>query len=202
MRSIYIVDDDQMVRSELYSLLSVYPNTLLRSFASGDDFLAELDDIQSALILLDMNMPGASGLDVLAVIRDRQDLLPIVITGQGDTQMAVQAMKSGAVDFLEKPCEPKALLQTIDLAFENLEETEQVIARTGHAREKVSRLSARERDVLEGLIEGKSNKVIGYELDISPRTVEVYRGKMMDKLEVVSLPEALRVAFAAGLVEA
>ena len=125
-----------------------------------------------------------------------------MITGQGDTRMAVQAMKAGAIDFLEKPCEPKALLQTIDQAFENLEETEQVIARTGEAREKVSRLSARERDVLEGLIEGKSNKVIGYELDISPRTVEVYRGKMMDKLEVQSLPEALRVAFAAGLVEA
>jgi|TARA_R100000049_G_C1953340_1_gene103363 two-component system response regulator FixJ len=202
MRSIHIVDDDQTVRSELYSLLSVYPNTLLRSFASGDDFLAELDDIQSALILLDMNMPGASGFDVLAAIRDRQDLLSIVITGQGDTRMAVHAMKAGAIDFLEKPCEPKALLQTIDLAFESLEETEQVIARTGQAREKVSRLSARERDVLEGLIEGKSNKVIGYELDISPRTVEVYRGKMMDKLEVQSLPEALRVAFAAGLVEA
>ncbi|MEC8179706.1 MAG: LuxR C-terminal-related transcriptional regulator, partial [Pseudomonadota bacterium] len=157
---------------------------------------------QSALILLDMNMPGASGFDVLAAIRDRKDLLSIVITGQGDTRMAVQAMKAGAIDFLEKPCEPKALLQTIDQAFENLEETEQVIARTGEAREKVSRLSARERDVLEGLIEGKSNKVIGYELDISPRTVEVYRGKMMDKLEVQSLPEALRVAFAAGLVEA
>ncbi|WP_226662381.1 response regulator transcription factor [Alteriqipengyuania lutimaris] len=202
MRSIYIVDDDQSVRSELYSLLSVYPNTLLRSFASGDNFLAELGDIQSALILLDMNMPGASGFDVLAAIRDRKDLLSIVITGQGDTRMAVQAMKAGAIDFLEKPCEPKALLQTIDQAFENLEETEQVIARTGEAREKVSRLSARERDVLEGLIEGKSNKVIGYELDISPRTVEVYRGKMMDKLEVQSLPEALRVAFAAGLVEA
>ena len=202
MRSIYIVDDDQVVRSELYSLLSVYPNTLLRSFASGDAFLAELDDIQSALILLDMNMPGASGLDVLARIRSRRDLLTIVITGQGDTRMAVQAMKAGAVDFLEKPCEPSALLQTLDLAFENLEQTEQVIARTGVAHDKLSRLSARERDVLEGLIEGKSNKIIGYELDISPRTVEVYRGKMMDKLEVQSLPEALRVAFAAGMIDA
>ena len=148
------------------------------------------------------NMPGASGIDVLDAIRDRPNLLPIVITGQGDTRLAVQAMKAGATDFLEKPCEPKALLQTIDLAFETLEETGQMLARSGEAREKVSRLSARERDVLEGLIEGKSNKVIGYELDISPRTVEVYRGKMMDKLEVQSLPEALRIAFSAGLIEA
>ena len=202
MRSIYIVDDDQAVRSELYSLLSVYSNTILRSFQSGDEFIAELDDLQPALILLDMNMPGASGLDVLDAIRDRADLLPIVITGQGDTRLAVQAMKAGATDFLEKPCESKALLQTIDLAFETLEETEQVIARAGQARDKLSRLSARERDVLEGLIEGKSNKVIGYELDISPRTVEVYRGKMMEKLEVQSLPEALRIAFSAGVIDA
>lgn len=200
MRSIYIVDDDPSIRSELYSLLSVYPNTVLRSFASGDDFIAELDELDSALILLDMNMPGAGGLEVLSAIRDRPELLPIVITGQGDTRLAVNAMKAGATDFLEKPCEPKILLQTIDLAFETLEETEEVIARTGQAREKLSRLSARERDVLEGLIEGKSNKVIGYELDISPRTVEVYRGKMMEKLEVQSLPEALRVAFSAGII--
>jgi len=202
MRSIYIVDDDQTVRTELYSLLSVYSNTVLRSFSSGDEFLASLDELDAALILLDMNMPGASGIDVLDAIRDRPNLLPIVITGQGDTRLAVQAMKAGATDFLEKPCEPKALLQTIDLAFETLEETGQMLARSGEAREKVSRLSARERDVLEGLIEGKSNKVIGYELDISPRTVEVYRGKMMDKLEVQSLPEALRIAFSAGLIEA
>ncbi len=202
MRSIYIVDDDSEVRSELYSLLSVYRNTLLRSFSSGDEFIAELDDLSSAIVLLDMNMPGASGLDVLAAIHDRRDLLPIVLTGAGDTRLAVRAMKAGAADFLEKPCEPKDLLQTIDLAFETLEETEQVIARTGVARDKLSRLSARERDVLEGLIEGKSNKIIGYELDISPRTVEVYRGKMMDKLEVQSLPEALRIAYSAGLIDA
>tara|TARA_B100000678_G_scaffold254551_1_gene231837 strand:+ start:3560 stop:4168 length:609 start_codon:yes stop_codon:yes gene_type:complete len=202
MRCIYIVDDDQIVRSELYSLLSVYRNTLLRSFASGDDFIAELDELQPAVMLLDMNMPGASGLDVLSAISARGDILPIVLTGEGDTRLAVTAMKSGAADFLEKPCEPKDLLHTIDLAFETLEQTEQVIARTGQAKEKLSRLSSRERDVLEGLIEGKSNKVIGFELDISPRTVEVYRGKMMDKLEVQSLPEALRIAFTAGLIDA
>ena len=202
MRSIYIVDDDQIIRSELYSLLSVYPDTVLRSFASGDDFIAQLDELASALVLLDMHMPGASGLDVLTAIRDRQDLSPIIITGQGDTRLAVQAMKAGATDFLEKPCEPKELLKTIDLAFERLDETGEVIARTEQAQEKLARLSMREREVLEGLIEGKPNKIIGYELDISPRTVEVYRGKMMEKLEVQSLSEALRLAFTAGVVEA
>ena len=202
MRNIYIVDDDNEIRSELYSLLSIYPNTALRSFASGDEFIAALSELKASVVLLDMNMPGATGLDVLAAIGDRQDLVPIVVTGEGDTQLAVQAMKTGATDFLEKPCPPKALLHTIDQAFETLEEAEQALARVEEAREKLSRLSARERDVLEGLIDGKSNKVIGYELDISPRTVEVYRGKMMDKLEVQSLPEALRLAFAAGVVEA
>ena len=201
MRCIYIVDDDPIIRSELYSMLSVYSNTLLRAFPSGDAFLEELGDLQAALVLLDMNMPGASGMDVLGKIRDRANLLPIVLTAQGSTQIAVQAMKKGAIDFLEKPCEAKDLLRVIDLAFAALEETEGVLARTGQAKEKLERLSARERDVLDGLIDGKSNKVIGFELDISPRTVEVYRGKMMEKLEVQSLPEALRLAFAAGVIE-
>jgi two-component system response regulator FixJ len=200
MRSIYIVDDDDTVRSELRSLLCVYTNTVLRSFSSGDEFLRELDSLSPALVLLDMNMPGASGTDVLAALRDRPDLLAIVVTGQGDMRVAVQAMKGGAIDFLEKPCEPQALLQTIDLAFETLEQTEQTIARTGQAQRRLACLTARERNVLDALIEGKSNKVIGYELDISPRTVEVHRANMMDKLEVRSLSEALRIAFLAGLI--
>ena len=89
MRCIYIVDDDQVIRSELYSLLSVYRNTILQSFASGDDFIAEVADLQPAVMLLDMNMPGASGLDVLSAIGDRQDILPIVLTGAGDTRLSV-----------------------------------------------------------------------------------------------------------------
>ena len=200
MRSICIVDDDDAIRSELYSLLRIYKNTVLRPFSSGDEFIRELDNLPSSLVLLDMNMPGASGTDVLAAIHDRSDLLAIVVTGQGETRIAVQAMKAGAVDFLEKSCEPQALLQTIDLAFETLEQTEQMIARTGQAQRRLARLSPRERDVLDRLIEGKPNKVIGYELDISPRTVEVYRANMMDKLEVHSLSEALRIAFSAGII--
>lgn len=142
MRSIYIVDDDDTVRSELRSLLCVYTNTVLRSFSSGDEFLGELDSLSPALVLLDMNMPGASGTDVLAALRDRPDLLAIVVTGQGDMRVAVQAMKAGAIDFLEKPCEPQALLQTIDLAFETLEQTEQTIARTGQAQRRLACLPA------------------------------------------------------------
>lgn len=200
MRSIYIVDDDDTVRLELYHLLSIYENTVIRAFSSGDHFASELDHLSPAVILLDMYMPGASGAEVLTAIRGRADLMPIVITGQGDIQLAVNSMKAGAVDFLEKPCEPKLLMQTIDLAFEKLEKTEQGLARTKEAQEKLERLSDRERDVLDGLIEGKPNKVIGHELEISPRTVEIYRAKMMDKFEVGSLAEALRIAFSAGLI--
>lgn len=200
MRSIYIVDDDDTVRTELFQLLSVYENTVVRVFSSGDHLIGELDELSSAVILLDMYMPGVSGAEVLTVIRDRPDLSTIVITGQGDMQLAVNSMKAGAVDFLEKPCEPQSLVQAIDFAFEKLEKTERGRARTGEAQEKLQRLSARERDVLEGLIEGKPNKVIGYELEISPRTVEIYRAKMMDKFEVASLPEALRIAYSAGLI--
>lgn len=202
MRSIYIVDDDDVVRASLYALLSVYENTVLRCFPTGDAFLEELPELTAGPVLLDMHMPGATGMDVLEQIKDRPELVPIILTGQGDIQLAVQSMKTGALDFLEKPYEPDQLLDLIDAAFARLEETEHSLARLEDAQKKIQRLSAREQDVLKGLIDGQSNKVIAYELDISPRTVEVYRANMMEKLEVQSLSEALRVAFAAGLVDA
>ena len=199
-RSIYIVDDDDAVRASLHSLLSIYGNTILRGFPSGDAFVAELDELTPGPVLLDMNMPGVSGAEVLEAIRDRPDLLPIVLTGWGDVRLAVLAMKAGAVDFLEKPCDPKQLLQTVEIAFSLLDKTTLVVARTENACKKLELLSGRERDVLEGLMRGKSNKIIGHELEISPRTVEVYRANMMDKLEVQSLPEAMRIAFFGGLI--
>lgn len=200
MRSIYIVDDDDTIRAELHSLLSIYDNTVLRGFSSGDAFLAELGELTPGPVLLDMNMPGASGAEVLDGLRDRPDLLPIVLTGFGDVAMAVMAMKAGAVDFLEKPCDPRQLLQTVEMTFSQLEKTTLVVARTENASKKLKLLSGRERDVLEGLMRGKSNKIIGHELEISPRTVEVYRANMMDKLDVQSLPEAMRIAFFGGLI--
>lgn len=200
MRSIYIVDDDDEIRASLHNLLSIHKNTIIRGFASGDAFIAELDELTPGPVLLDMNMPGLSGAEVLESIRDRPDLLPIVLTGWGDVSMAVMVMKAGAVDFLEKPCDPQKLLQTIEIAFSQLEKTTLVLARTETACNKLKLLSGRERDVLEGLMVGKSNKIIGHELSISPRTVEVYRANMMEKLKVQSLPEAMRIAFFGGLI--
>ncbi|WP_404367808.1 response regulator transcription factor [Sphingomonas sp. MMS24-J45] len=197
-RSIYIVDDDEAVRAGMQALLSVKPNLLIFPYRSGDDFLAQLDDMQSGCVLLDYDMPGANGLDVL---RELSAVSPkfgaIILTGRGATSVAVQAWKLGALDFLEKPCEPQVLLEVVENAFSKLEQDQHAAARVETAQQAIAKLTPREREVLAGLVAGSANKVIGYELDISPRTVEIHRANLMDKLGVRSLSEALRVAFAA-----
>lgn len=199
-RTIYIVDDDDAVRASLHSLLSVRSDLLIRGFRTGDAFLEERKDLDPGVLLLDFHMPGASGMDVLEAISDNpSQFVAIILTGQGNVTLAVQAMKVGALDFIEKPYEAEQLLQTIDNAFSRLEQDSQAASRVQQAEAKIAKLSPRETDVLKGLIEGRSNKIIAYELDISPRTVEIYRANLMEKLEVRSLSEALRIAFAAGL---
>ncbi|AGH49065.1 MULTISPECIES: response regulator transcription factor [Sphingomonadales] len=198
--NVYIVDDDDVVRGSLESLLALRPDTSVRSFGSGDAFLAGADGLESGCLLLDLHMPGLSGIDVLKAIGDHAGkFVAIVLTGKGDVSLAVQAMKAGAVDFLEKPCAHRALIQAIDTAIARLERSSLEADRVAAATAKLALLSARERDVLKGLIEGLSNKVIAYQLEISPRTVEIYRAKLMEKLEVRSLSEALGIAFAAGM---
>ncbi len=198
-RTIYIVDDDDAVRASLHSLLSVRSDLLVRGFRSGDVFLEDAAELDPGVLLLDFHMPGATGLDVLNALGNKAQFVPIVLTGQGNVGLAVQAMKAGALDFIEKPYEAEVLMQVIDNAFARLEENSEEAARVNTAEAKIAKLSPRETDVLKGLIEGRSNKIIAYELDISPRTVEIYRANLMEKLEVRSLSEALRIAFAAGL---
>jgi two-component system, LuxR family, response regulator FixJ len=198
-RTIYIVDDDDAVRSSLHSLLSIRSDLVVRQFRSGDAFLEDVGDLDPGVLLLDFHMPGATGLDVLQSLDGSGKFVPIVLTGQGNVGLAVQAMKAGALDFIEKPYEAEMLMAVIDNAFSRLEEDSEAAARINAAESKIARLSPRETDVLKGLIEGRSNKIIAYELDISPRTVEIYRANLMEKLEVRSLSEALRIAFAAGL---
>lgn len=200
-RSIYIVDDDQAVRAGLQSLLATQPSLMIFTYRSGNDFMAQIADLQPGCILLDYNMPGMSGRDVLAAIAD----LPcrfgaIVLTGQGAISIVLQAWKLGALDFLEKPCDPALLLQAVNSAFSVIEQDHEKFSVADRARKSIDSLTQREQDVLLGLIEGRPNKVIAYDLDISPRTVEIHRAKMMTKLGVRSLSEALRIAFAAGLV--
>jgi two-component system response regulator FixJ len=198
-RAIYIVDDDDAVRASLHSLLSVRNDLAVRGYRSGDAFLEQVKELDPGVLLLDFHMPGSTGLDVLNALNGSPHFVPIVLTGQGNVGLAVQAMKAGALDFVEKPYEAETLMQLVDTAFSRLEEDSQAAARIGAAEAKIAKLSPRETDVLKGLIEGRSNKIIAYELDISPRTVEIYRANLMEKLEVRSLSEALRIAFAAGL---
>ena len=198
-RTIYIVDDDDAVRASLHSLLSLQPDLVVRSYRSGDAFLEDVAELDPGVLLLDFHMPGATGLDVLQAIRGKSNFASVVLTGQGNVTLAVQAMQAGALDFIEKPYEAEMLLQLVENAFRQLERESESVARVDAAKSRISKLSPRETDVLKGLIEGRSNKIIAYELDISPRTVEIYRANLMDKLEVRSLSEALRIAFAAGL---
>ena len=198
-RTIYIVDDDDAVRASLHSLLSVRSDLVIRTYRSGDAFLAEAEELDPGVLLLDFHMPGSTGLDVLRAMQGNSRFVAIILTGQGNVGLAVQAMKAGALDFIEKPYEADQLMMIIDTAFSRLEEDTESAARVDAAKGKIAKLSPRETDVLKGLIEGRANKVIAYDLDISPRTVEIYRANLMDKLEVRSLSEALRIAFAAGL---
>jgi two-component system, LuxR family, response regulator FixJ len=198
-RTIYIVDDDDAVRASLHSLLSLRSDLVVRSYRSGDAFLEEVAELDPGVLLLDFHMPGATGLDVLQAIRGQPHFASVVLTGQGNVTLAVQAMQAGALDFIEKPYEAEMLLELVENAFRQLERESESAARVDAAKSRISKLSPRETDVLKGLIEGRSNKIIAYELDISPRTVEIYRANLMDKLEVRSLSEALRIAFAAGL---
>lgn len=200
MRPLYIVDDDEPARKSLHALLLLRSELVIRDFASGDDFLAAADTLDPGVVLLDVHMQGASGMDVLAELGKRErPFVCVMITGHGNIAMAVAAMKGGAIDFLQKPYDHGELIETIDRAYAQLEQAGAEAARTLAAQEDIARLAPREIEVLRGLISGKVNKVIAHELNISPRTVEVYRANLMTKLHVRTLADALRIAFAAGL---
>jgi two-component system response regulator FixJ len=202
MRNIYLVDDDDAVRASLHSLLSLQSDLAVRSFRSGDGFLEDARALDPGVLLLDFHMPGLNGIEVLNALGASEPgkFATVILTGEGNVGLAVQAMKAGALDFIEKPYEAGALIGIINAAFSRLEHDSASAAQIEQASAKIEGLSPRERDVLMGLIEGRANKVIAYELDISPRTVEIYRANLMTKLGVRSLPEALRIAFAAGLI--
>jgi two-component system response regulator FixJ len=174
-------------------------NPVVRCYKSGEAFLEQVDELDPGVLLLDFQMPGISGMDVLGAI-DRSKFATIMLSGYGSVSLAMKVMRAGAADFLEKPFDTETLVQTIEASFEKLEQDRAAAERVGSARKRLDRLTQREKAVLERLIDGLSNKVIARELGISPRTVENHRANLMDKLEVRSLSEALRLSFAAGLV--
>ena len=195
---VHLVDDDEAVRRSAGFMLKTSGFTV-KSYASGVELLKE-KELAPGCILLDVRMPEMDGLQVQRVLQERGIALPVVVmTGHGDVNVAVQAMKAGAVDFIEKPFEKAVLLSAIDEGLARLEQAGRKNKRADEARIRLQTLTPREHDVLEGLVRGHPNKTIAYDLDISPRTVEIHRANLMSKLGVASLSEALRIAFAAGL---
>ncbi len=198
MQAIYIVDDDDSVRSSLYELVRSFSNTIVRSFRSGDEFLDAIDELDSGLVLLDLNMPGTPGMEVLAQSKDNPKLSFVILTGQGDIQKAVKAIQEGALNFIEKPYHSDEILTVIETGLADLEENLASQKRAERAQAKIDRLSPRERDVLTGLVNGQSNRSIAEDFDLSPRTIEVYRANVMEKLEARHLSDVITTAFRAG----
>jgi two-component system response regulator FixJ len=195
-RTVYVLDDDAAVLRSLERLLSS-ANFEPITFDHPDAFLMAARTFKTGCVLLDVRLPGMSGLDVQAqLLKMRNDLSIIVVTGQGDIQTAVRAMKAGAADFLEKPYGDDALLGSIEAAFGK--ETDLDIA---DAIRRVATLSTREREVLDGLLAGRPNKLIAYELGISVRTVEVHRARMMERLGMRQLADVIRLGVMARLSE-
>jgi len=196
-RVVHIVDDDDGVRQSLAFLLSS-AGLPVRLYDSATAFLAALASVQGGCLITDMRMPDMTGLELLRELRARALGLPtIVITGHGDVPLAVEAMKAGAVDFIEKPFEEQAILDAVRAALERCgdEGDGDRAAVVG----KLALLSDRERQVLDGLISGHANKTIAHNLGISPRTVEVYRANLMAKMQAKSLSELIRMAILADV---
>ncbi|WP_336985635.1 response regulator transcription factor [Altererythrobacter aquiaggeris] len=199
---VYLVDDDESVRRSLCFMLKT-SGYRVESFDTGDAFLAAIGQLSPGCILLDVRMPGTDGLQVQSELNNRGVSYPVIVmTGHGDIEMAVTAMKAGATDFIEKPFEKVTLFEALQHAANRLANNDRRHARRDEARVLINVLTPRERDVLAGLVRGHPNKTIGYDLGISPRTVEIHRANVMGKLQVNNLSDLLRIAFAAGVGEA
>jgi len=197
-RHVYIVDDDEAVRDSLSVLLDARGYTA-RGFGSAPEFLALAPSLPLGCVIADIRMPEMDGLELQQRLIEHGLKFPlIVISGHGDVPLAVRAMKAGAIDFIEKPFAAQAILDSLIVAFSRLDGPRERDTET-LARAKLALLSPREREVLEGLLAGLPNKSIAYDLAISPRTVEIHRARVMDKMGVRSLPELVRLALAADV---
>jgi two-component system response regulator FixJ len=198
-RCVYIVDDDEAVRDSLSVLLESKAYAV-RSFGSAPEFLAAAPSLPVGCLIADIRMPEMDGLELQQHLIDRSLQFPlIVITGHGDVSLAVRAMKAGAVDFIEKPFASEAILNSLDTALARLSIPSEQDPTAVAAATKLALLSPREREVLERLLAGLPNKTIAYDLAISPRTVEIHRARVMDKMGARSLSELVRLALAAGV---
>ena len=197
---VYVIDDDEAMRDSLNFLLGAadFDVTL---FESAQHFLDSLPS-DFGCVVSDVRMPGIDGIELLKRLKASRSTLPVLImTGHGDVPLAVEAMKLGAIDFLEKPIEDDRLIGMIDIALKQAESGARSEAATLDIAARVVTLSPRERQVMEGLVAGLSNKLIAREYDISPRTIEVYRANVMTKMQAGSLSDLVRLAIRAGAVK-
>ena len=198
-RLIHLVDDDEAVRHSASFMLR-HAGFLVKTYPDGVTFLESAQNADPGCILLDVQMPHMDGLEVQERLNDIGLAFPvIVLTGHGDVEVAVKAMKAGAVDFVEKPYEKQTLVDAISRAFDRMDARNMKDVLADEAKGRVERLTPREKDVLVGLVDGFTNKMIAETLDISPRTVEIHRANLMEKLDAPSLSSVLRIAFAAGI---
>lgn len=193
---VFIIDDDPGMRESLGFLLEAQ-GFAVETFGSARDFLAAGGADRSGCLVVDVRMPDMTGLELQQHLAERRVRLSIiVITGHADVQMAVGAMKAGAVDFIEKPFGDDALLASVERALELSRQLPPPSANTGELRERLATLTAREREVLQHLVTGNPHKVIGYDLNISPRTIEVHRARIMQKLDARNLADLVRIMMA------
>ena len=190
---VHIIDDDEAVRDSLAFLLEA-ADLKVRTYDSAVRFLAEAGPLNSGCLITDIRMPEMTGLDLVRHLNERGSNLPVIVmTGHGDVPLAVEAMRAGVLDFIEKPFSDEVILsalrRALDVSRDHAEEAAERAAITG----RLAKLSGRERQVLEGLVAGQANKVIALNLAISPRTVEVYRANLMTKMEASSLSELVRM---------
>ena len=200
-RKVHVIDDDAAMRDSLNFLLDSagFEVTL---FETAQQFLDALPALAFGCVISDVRMPGIDGIELLKRLRTLNSGFPIVVmTGHGDVPLAVEAMKLGAMDFLEKPFEDEHLIAMIEAALRVAEPAAKSDAVAQDIAARVASLSPRERQVMDGLVAGLSNKLIAREYDISPRTIEVYRANVMTKMQAGSLSELVRLAMRAGLVK-
>ena len=198
---VHVVDDDEAMRDSMAFLLRA-ENFQVKTYADATDFLEALPQIKTGCVVTDVRMPGMSGIELLQRLRELKVSLPvIVVSGHGDVPLAVEAMKTGALDFIEKPFDDEVFLRAVRMALSTHAVDSQREAQKATINSRLESLSNREREVLEGLVAGHPNKTIAYDLGISPRTVEIYRANVMEKMQAKSLSELVRMALVGGLLD-
>ena len=194
--TVYIVDDDEAVRDSLRWLLEAN-SYRVRAYASAEAFLVEYEDQQPGVLIVDVRMPGMSGLELQEQLIARKSSMPVVfITGHGDIPMAISTMKKGAVDFLEKPFDETALRQIVSRMFEQANQRLVKAKAVRQHEAMLARLTSREQQVLERIVAGRLNKQIADDLGISIKTVEAHRANIMEKLQVTTVADLMKVALA------